>query len=106
VEVQSHTLIIFSRLGITHLVFVMFIDGVIRDDSLTVSLYTSGCGEDKAVIEGIDYSCTVVPIQVHRMRVLFLSRTVKRNGLTPSTTLCMKTNALTNFILSGFYLLS
>jgi hypothetical protein len=106
VEVQSHILISFTRFGITHLVFVVFIDWVIRDDSLTVSLYSSGCGEDKADIKGIVYSCAAVPIQVHRMRVLFLSPTIKRNRVTRITTLSKETNALTVFIPSAFYLIS
>jgi hypothetical protein len=65
VEVQSHTFISFCRLGITHSVFVIVIDGVRRDESLTVSLYPSGCEEDEVNIEGYICACTAVPIQVH-----------------------------------------
>jgi hypothetical protein len=51
VEVKSHTFISLGRVGITHSVFVIFGDGLIRFECLTVSLYLSGCGEDEANIE-------------------------------------------------------
>jgi Na+-transporting NADH:ubiquinone oxidoreductase subunit NqrD len=106
VEVQSHTFIIFVRNGITHLLLVVLIGGLIRDDSVTISLYPSGCYEDEAHIEGKVYSCTAVPIQVHRIRKLFLSPTVNTTRVIHNTTVCIKTNALTIFIPSAFYLIS
>ena len=51
VEVQSQTCIIIGRFGITHSIFVIVIDVVINGESLTVGLYPSGCGEDKAHIK-------------------------------------------------------
>ena len=36
VEVKSHSFISFGRVGITHSVFVIFGDGLIRFDSLSV----------------------------------------------------------------------
>jgi hypothetical protein len=71
VEVQSHTFISFSRVEITHLVLVIVIDVVIRDESLTVVLYPSVCGEDEEHIEGKVYACTAVPVLKHRIRNIF-----------------------------------
>jgi hypothetical protein len=84
----------------------MFIDWVIRDDILAVSLYPGENGEDEAYIEGNVYSCTAVPIQVHRICKLFLSLTVNTTELTSNTTVSIKTNSLTIFIPSAFYLIS
>ena len=39
VEVQSNTYISFDRVWINHSIFVIVIDRLIKDDSLTVSLY-------------------------------------------------------------------
>jgi hypothetical protein len=89
-----------------HLLFAVLIGGLIRDGSQTVSLYPSGCWGDEAHIEGKVYSCTAVPILVHRICKLFLSPTVNTTGVTHNTTVCIKTNALTIFIPSAFYLIS
>jgi hypothetical protein len=84
----------------------MFIDGLIRDESMTVSLYPSGCGGNEAYIEGKVYTCTAIPIQKHRICKPFLSPTVNTTGVTRNTTVSIKTNALTIFIPSAFYLIS
>jgi hypothetical protein len=105
-EVHSHTFISFGKFCITHLVFVIVTDVVISDDSVTVSLYPSGCEEDEEHIEGKVYARTAVPIQKNRIRKIFLSATANTAGVTQNTTACTKSNALTIFIPSAFYLIS
>jgi hypothetical protein len=92
VEVAIHTFISFGIIGITHSIYVIFIDGVISDDSLTISLYLSECGEDETRIERKVYSFSAVPIQIHRIRKLSLSPTVNTVGVTGNTTVSIKIN--------------
>jgi hypothetical protein len=89
-EVQSHTFTIFRRFGITHSIFVIVIDVVIRDESMTVSLHPSGYGENKAHIEGKIYARTAVSTQIKRMCKLFLSSTANTNGMTCNATYSIK----------------
>jgi hypothetical protein len=69
-----------------HWLYFIVINGVINDDSLTISLYPSGCGEDEASIEGNVYSRTAVPIQINRIRKFILSPTVSTSGVTREPT--------------------
>ena len=62
--------------------FFIVKNGVMNDESLTVSLYPSGCGEDEANIEGNVYARTAVPTQINRTRKLILSPTVNTTGVT------------------------
>jgi hypothetical protein len=89
-----------------HWLFVIFIYGVRKDWSLTVSLYPSGCGEDEANVGGNVYECTTVPIYISRICKLFLSPTVNTTGMRHNTTVSIKTNSLTIFVPSAFYLIS
>jgi hypothetical protein len=70
----------------THLLYFIIIDGVISDESLTVSLYHSGCGENEANIEGKVSTCTAVPIQINRIFKLILSSIVNTSGVTGEPT--------------------
>jgi hypothetical protein len=47
------------------LAFFISIDVAIRDESLTVSLYSSGCGDDEEHIEGNVYACAAEQIQIN-----------------------------------------
>ena len=85
--------------------FFIVIDGVMNDESLTVSLYPSGCGEDEGHIEGNVHASTAVTIQINRICKLFLSQTVNTTGVTRNTTVSMKSNSLTIFVPSAFYLI-
>jgi hypothetical protein len=76
VEVQGHPFIGFGIVRMRHWLFFIVIDGVKSDESLTVSLYPSGCGEDEANVEANFYECTAVPIPINRICKLFLSPTV------------------------------
>jgi len=92
VEVEGHSVIGFKRVRMTNWLFLIFVDGVISDESLTVSLYLSGCGEDEGKIEGNIYACRaipihVLPIHIKRIRKLFVSPTVNTNGVTHNTLL-------------------
>jgi hypothetical protein len=89
----------------THWLFVIVKDVVIRDESMTVGLYPSGCGEDEGHIEGNVYACTAVPIHINRICKLFLSQTINTTGVTRNTTVSIKTNSLTGFIPRAFYLM-
>ena len=106
VEFQSHSFICFGRFGITHSIFVIVIDVVIRDESLAVSLYPSGCGENEVHTEGKVYARTAVPTQIQRIRKVFLSPPVNTIGMTRNITYSINTNLLTIFIPSAFYLIS
>jgi len=106
VEVRTHTFISVGRVGISYSVFVIFGDGLISFESLTVSLYHSWWGEEDEHIEGKVYTCTAVPIQINRIRKLFLSPTVITTGVTPNTAVGIKTNSLTIFVPAAFYLIS
>jgi len=55
VEVQRHSFISFGKFRMTHWLLVIVIVGVISDESLTVTVYPSGCGEDEANIEANVY---------------------------------------------------
>jgi hypothetical protein len=57
-----------------HWLFFIVMDGVRNCESLTVSLYSSGCGEDEGHTEGKVYSCTAVPIQITKYVNLFFHR--------------------------------
>jgi len=106
VEVQSHSFIGFCRVRMTRWLFFIVIDGVINDESLTVSLYPSGCEEDEVHIEGKVYACTAVPIQINRICKRFLPPTVNTTGVTRKTTMSIKTKSLTIFVPGAFYLIS
>ena len=106
VEFQNHSFIAFGRLGITLSIFVIVVDVVIRNESLTVSLYPSGCGEDEVRTEGKVYARTAIPTQIKRIRKLFFSPPVNTTGMTRNATYSIKTNSLTIFIPSTFYLIS
>ena len=97
VEVQSNTYISFDRVWINHSILVIVIERLIKDDSLTVSLYPSGCREDEAHIEGKFNTCTTVPTQI--------KPTVNIIRVTSNTTVSIKTNPLTIFVPSAFYLI-
>ena len=105
-EFQSHTFITFGRFGTTRKIFVIVIGVLIRDESLTVSLYPSGCGEDEAHIEGKVNAWTAVPKQTKKIRKLFVSPTVNTTGMKRNETYSLKTNSLTIFIPGAFYLIS
>ena len=51
-------------------------------------------------------SCTAAPIQINRIRKLFLLSTVNTTGVTHNTTVSITTNSLTIFVPSVFYLIS
>jgi hypothetical protein len=106
VELKSHTFISVGRVGIRYSVFFIFGDGLIRFESLTVSLYPRWCGEEEQHIEGNVYTCTAVPIQINRICKLFLSPTVNTIEVTHNTTVGIKTNSLTIFVPAAFYLIS
>jgi len=89
-----------------HWLFFIVIDGVINDESLTVSLYPSGCEEDEVHIEGKLYACTAVSIQINRICKRFLSPTVNSTGMIRNTTVSIKTNSLTIFVPGAFSLIS
>jgi hypothetical protein len=76
------------------------------DDSLTVSIYPSGCGEDEVHIEGNVYECKAVLIPINRICKPLFSTTVNKIEMTHNTTVSIKTNILTIFVPSAFYLIS
>ena len=90
----------------THWLYFIVIVGVTSDESLTVGLYPNGCGENEVNIEGNIYTCTAEPIQINTIPKLFLSTTVNITGVTRNTTVSIKTNSLTIFVPSAFYLIS
>ena len=94
-----------SAVRMTHWLFFIVIDGAINDESLTVSLYPSGCEKDEVHIEGKVYERTALPIQIKRIRKRFLSPTVNSTGMTRKTTMSIKTNSLTIFVPGAFYLI-
>lgn len=78
-QVQSHTFISFGTVGRTLWLFVIVIDRLIRDESLTVNLYASGFGEDEAHVEGKVYTCTTVPVHKNRLRNIVSFTNSKHN---------------------------
>jgi len=106
VELQSHIFISFGRFRMTHWLYFIVIVGVTSDESLTVSLYPSECGEDEANIEGKVYTCTAVQIQINTICKIFLSLRVNTIEVTHNITVSIKTNSLTIFVPSAFYLIS
>jgi Na+-transporting NADH:ubiquinone oxidoreductase subunit NqrD len=57
-------------------------------------------------IEGNVYVYTAVPIPINRIRKLFLSPTVNTIEMIHNTNVSIKTNSLTIFVPSAFYLIS
>jgi hypothetical protein len=103
---NSHDFISVGRVKIRYPVFVIFGDGLIGFESLTVSLYPSGCGEEEQHIEEKVYTYTAVPIQINRRRKLFISPTVNTIEMTRNTTVGLKINSFTIFVPAAFYLIS
>jgi hypothetical protein len=105
-EGQGHSFLVFGRVRLTNWLFLIVTDGVINYESLTVSLYPRGCGEDEANIEGNAYESTTVPIKTKKICKLFHSQTVNKTGVTRNTSVSIKTILLTIFVPSAFYLIS
>jgi hypothetical protein len=90
----------------THWLYFIVIDGVINYERLNVSYYSGGCREDEEHIEGKVDACTAVLIQINTIPTFFLSSTVNTIEMTRNTTVSIKTNSLTIFVPSAFYLIS
>jgi hypothetical protein len=75
--------------------------------SVRLSVYTAA-GEDtkKSTVKERFAPFTAVPIQVNRMCKLSVWTTLNRTGVTRNTTIIIKTNSLTIFVPSSFYLIS